>query len=82
MYIDSQTNSETKQDLTFAEIVTNTKALAAGLQNKFGVKPKETVAIVLPSCLEYPVAVLGVNLAGAAATLINPSQTISMETEL
>lgn len=72
-----QTNSETKQNLTFSQIVNQTKALAAGLQIKFGVQPKENIAIVLPSCLEYPVAVLGVNYCGAAATLINPSQTIS-----
>ncbi|XP_057377430.1 uncharacterized protein LOC130698815 [Daphnia carinata] len=73
----SSTNSETKQNITFSQIVNQTKALAAGLQIKFGVQPKENIAIVLPSCLEYPVAVLGVNYCGAAATLINPSQTIS-----
>ncbi|XP_046632805.1 4-coumarate--CoA ligase 1-like [Daphnia pulicaria] len=73
----SSTNSETMENLTFREIVNNSKALAAGLQTQFGIHPKENVAIVLPSCLEYPVAVLGVNYCGAAATLINPSQTIS-----
>lgn len=73
-----KTNSETKEDLTFAQIVNNTKALAAGLQIRFGLKARENVAIALPSCQEYPVAVLGINFCGAAGVLINPSQTISM----
>lgn len=63
--------------MTYAEIINESKDLAAGLQAKFSLKPKETVAIALPSSLQYANAVLGVNLCGATAVLMNPSQTAS-----
>ena len=52
-----------------------TKALAADFQLKYSLKAGDPVAIALPTCLEYPVAVLSVNLCGSVAILINPSQT-------
>lgn len=70
-----QIDSETKITLTFRQVIDLTRALAAGLQNKYKLKATEAVGIALPSCLEYPVAVLGVNLCGAVSVLINPSQT-------
>jgi acyl-CoA synthetase (AMP-forming)/AMP-acid ligase II len=51
-------------------------ALAAGLQLKLNLKPGEIVAVALPTCLEYSITVLALNLCGATSTLINPGQTI------
>lgn len=67
---------ENKRELKFDEISKNSYALAAGLQAKFNLKPGDRVGIVLPNCLEYPVAVLAVTLCGACAVLFNPAQTI------
>lgn len=72
-----QIDADSKSTLTYPEITQSIRALASTLQLKFNVKPKETVAIALPSCFEYPIAFLGINLCGSTAVLINPSQTLS-----
>ena len=69
-------NSETKQSLTYNDIVRLCKQFACGLKRKCNVQPYQTVAIVLPSSLEYAVITLAVNALGATATLVNPSHTI------
>lgn len=71
-------NVETRQSYTYAEIVRQTEALAAGMQAKFNLAPRDRVAVVLPLCLEYPVTTIAVQLAGATAVLINPAQTIGI----
>ncbi|XP_046655334.1 4-coumarate--CoA ligase 1-like isoform X3 [Daphnia pulicaria] len=70
-------DSDTKQSLSYNEICENILALAAGLQLKLNLKPGEIVAVALPTCLEYSITVLALNLCGATSTLINPGQTIS-----
>ena len=62
--------------MTYTEIINNTEAFAAALQMKLNVQPKDIVAIVLPNCLEYPIAALAVTLCNGAACLINPNQNI------
>ena len=71
-----QVHAETKATLRYSEIRGSISALAASLQSKFQLKPREMVAIALPSCLEYPIAFLGINMCGATAVLINPTQTL------
>ena len=73
-----QIDSETKRALTYNQVISNTTALAAGLQKKFNLKMKDVVAVALPNCLDYPIIAMALNLAGAAGTLINPAQTICM----
>lgn len=68
---------ETKRTLTYNEIADSTLALAAGFQLKFNLKPGDMVAVALPTCLEYSITTLALNLCGATSTLINPAQTIS-----
>ena len=51
--------------------------LAAGLQVKINLKPKEKVAVLMPNCIEYPLLTLAIQLCGGTAVLINPGQTIS-----
>lgn len=71
-----QVDAETKRSLNYSEISANIKALAAGLQIKFDLKPRENVAVALSNCVEYPVVTLAINLCGASATLFNPAQTV------
>lgn len=59
------------------QLIDSIRSLAAGLQTKIRLKLGDMVAIALPTCLEYIVVVLAVNLCGATNVLINPSQTIS-----
>ena len=68
-------HAETKAKLTYNQIIHDTKALAAGLQIKLHLKEKQSVAVALPSCLDYMVTILGINLCGATGVLMNPSQT-------
>jgi len=75
--LNSQINSETKETLTYSEIVRATQSLATGLQLKFKLASGDRVAIALPLCLEYPIACMAVQLCGATAVFINPAQTIS-----
>ena len=70
-----QVHAETKAKLTYNQIAEASKALAVGLKIKFHLKEKEGVAVALPSCLDYMVTILGINLCGATGILINPSQT-------
>lgn len=67
---------DTKRSLSYHEICENTLALAAGLQLKLNLKPGDMVAVALPTCLDYSITVLALNLCGATSTLINPGQTI------
>jgi len=68
-------NAETNETITYSNILDRTRLLAAALQTTFKLQPKENVAVVLPNCLDYPSIVLAIQLCGAVATLINPSQT-------
>lgn len=77
-FIIAQIDFETKKWFTYSEIISTTKALAAGLHFRLGLKHGDNVAIAMPaSCMEYPIAILAINLCGASATLINPSLTQS-----
>ncbi len=62
--------------MTYSEIAESTKALAAGLQMRYKLRPGDMVAVALPTCLEYSITTLALNLCGATSTLINPAQTI------
>lgn len=55
---------------------TYVQKLATGFQVKFNLKSREKVAIILSSCLEYPLVALAINLCGATVILIDPKQTV------
>ena len=69
-------DSETRQTLTYAQIIDDTKALAAALQLKCNLNKGDRVAIALPLCVNYPIVTMAVQLIGATVVLINPGQTI------
>ena len=73
-----QVHAETKQSYTYNDIIRLTRQVASGLQSRCSVgKEIKNVAVVLPSSLEYPIVALAINLLGATAAFVNPSQTIS-----
>ena len=68
----------TNKSYTFTKVQSDITELAAGLQLKYNLKPKEKVAVFLPTCVEYPIITLAIQLCGGTAVLINPGQTIGI----
>jgi long-chain acyl-CoA synthetase len=61
-------------ELTYGEALTEAKAVAAWLQ-AIGIEPGDRVALMMPNCLQYPVALFGVLFAGAVVVNVNPLYT-------
>jgi long-chain acyl-CoA synthetase len=57
--------------ISYAETLRRARCFAAWLQAR-GLSPGERVAVMLPNCLEHPVAVLGTLLAGGVVVNVNP----------
>jgi long-chain acyl-CoA synthetase len=63
-------------ELTYGDALEKALAFAAWLQD-IGVKKGDRVAIMMPNCLQYPVALFGTLLAGAVVVNVNPLYTAS-----
>ena len=61
--------------MTYAEVDRASRALAAWLQKKLGVKRGDRVALMVPNVFAFPVAMLGIHRAGAAQVNVNPLYT-------
>src|SRR5690606_13061053 len=61
--------------LTYAEIDRLSKQFAAYLLGELGLKKGDRVAIMMPNCLQYPIAVFGVLRAGLTVVNVNPLYT-------
>ena len=61
--------------MTFAETYRNSEYLAAWLQNQVGIKPGDRVAIMMPNCPQYPIAIFAILKAGASVVNVNPLYT-------
>ncbi len=59
------------QDISYRQLLTSASKVAAGLRAA-GLKPNDTVAIMLPTCAEFFQAFFGVMLAGGIAVPIYP----------
>jgi long-chain acyl-CoA synthetase len=57
--------------ITYEETLRRARCFAAWLQAR-GLAPGDRVAVMLPNCLEQPVAVLGTLLAGCVVVNVNP----------
>lgn len=64
-------HDETEQTLSYRQLATAASAFAAGLQHA-GVKPRQCVAIMLPTSAEYFSTYLGILMAGAIPVPIYP----------
>ena len=63
--------------LTFNEVDKLSKVFASYLQNHLKLKKGDRVAIQMPNCLQYPVAMFGILRAGMVAVNTNPLYTPS-----
>ena len=61
--------------MTYAEIDRASRAVAAWLQQKLGVKRGDRVALMCPNVFAFPIAMLGIHRAGAAQVNVNPLYT-------
>ncbi|BEP57231.1 MULTISPECIES: AMP-binding protein [unclassified Variovorax] len=60
---------------SFKEIDALSDAFAAYLVHELGLKPGQVIAVQLPTCLHYPIAVFGAWKAGLIVTNVNPMYT-------
>lgn len=61
--------------MTYRQLGDASDAMAAALQQKYGVKKGDRVAVMLPNIFAYPVVMLGVLKAGAVQVNVNPLYT-------
>ena len=61
--------------MTYAEVDRASRAFAAWLQKKLGVKRGDRIALMAPNVSAFPVAMLGIHRAGAAQVNVNPLYT-------
>ena len=61
--------------MTYAEVDRASRAVAAWLQTKLGVKRGDRIALMVPNVFAFPVAMLGIHRAGAAQVNVNPLYT-------
>jgi long-chain acyl-CoA synthetase len=60
-----------EKEIAYADLLAQSQKVAAHLQNQFGVKPGDRVALWLKNCPEFPVSVFGVLHANAVVVPIN-----------
>jgi long-chain acyl-CoA synthetase len=60
--------------ITFGELDEMSRALATWLQSK-GLQQGARVAVMMPNCLQYPVAIIGILRAGMTVVNVNPLYT-------
>lgn len=61
--------------LSFSELDVSSRAVAAYLQNEFGIKRGDRVAVMTPNFLGFPIAMLGLMRAGGVQVNVNPLYT-------
>ena len=61
--------------LTYAEVDRASRAVAAWLQTKLGVKRGDRIALMCPNTFAFPIAMLGILRAGAVQVNVNPLYT-------
>ncbi|WP_440873932.1 long-chain-fatty-acid--CoA ligase FadD [Thalassotalea sp. PLHSN55] len=62
-------------EISYQELFEQSTAFAAYLQNDLGLKKGDKFAIMVPNCLQYPVALFGALLAGLTVVNVNPLYT-------
>lgn len=62
-------------EITYNELEQQAKAFAAYLQQELGLVKGDKFAIMVPNCLQYPIALFGALLAGLTVVNVNPLYT-------
>src|SRR5215510_11206686 len=73
-YADRPAFTNMGKTITYAELDAQSRAFGAWLQSK-GLPKGARVAIMMPNCLQYPVAMFGVLRAGCTVVNVNPLYT-------
>ncbi len=63
------------RSITYAEVDRYSKQFAAYLLGELKLKKGDRVAIMMPNCLQYPIAIFGVLRAGLTVVNVNPMYT-------
>jgi long-chain acyl-CoA synthetase len=63
------------KELTYAEVDALSTQFAAYLLGELGLKKGDRVALMMPNCLQYPIATFGVLRAGLTVVNVNPLYT-------
>ena len=74
-YADRPAYSNFGKQLTYAQVDELSKQFAAYLLGELGLKKGDRVAIMMPNCLQYPIATFGVLRAGLTVVNVNPMYT-------
>lgn len=61
--------------MTYGEVEAKSRAVAAYLQNRMGVKRGDRIALMMPNTFAFPIAMLGILRAGAVQVNVNPLYT-------
>jgi len=62
-------------EINYRDLEVESKAFAAYLQNDLGLVKGDKFAIMVPNCLQYPIALFGALLAGLTVVNVNPLYT-------
>ena len=62
--------------ITYEELSVQATAFAAYLQQDLGLERGDKFAIMVPNCLQYPIALFGALLAGLTVVNVNPLYTV------
>ena len=82
-FADLSAYSNMGASMTYAELDVHSRDFAAYLQGTLGLLKGDRVAIMMPSLLQYPVALFGVLRAGLVVVNINPQYTgLELERQL
>ena len=75
LYRDRPAFSNLGKTLTYGEVDALSRRFAAFLLGELGLKKGDRVAIMMPNCLQYPVATFGILRAGLVVVNVNPMYT-------
>lgn len=75
LYVDALSGKQ----YTFGDVIQRTRSLANGLQQTFGLKPNEVVALFSPNTIEYPIACHSIVGSGA---IVSPTSAALTALEL
>lgn len=75
-YRDRPAFSSMGKTLTYAEVDDLSTRFAAYLLGELGLKKGDRVAVMMPNCLQYPIATFGILRAGLTVVNVNPMYTV------
>jgi len=74
-YADNTAYINMGASITYQELSIQAEAFAAYLQQNLGLEKGDKFAIMVPNCLQYPIALFGALLAGLTVVNVNPLYT-------